>query len=142
MTDTTTTDTLTARAQASGRPLHEIKALVVEDDAILANVLDDMLRELGFVDIAHASSVEAALQALEEKRPDFVLLDANLRGAHAHPVARALRREGVPLIVTTGYSSSDLPPALAAETILHKPFNTDTLLGRIRQVLERPVEAA
>jgi DNA-binding response OmpR family regulator len=137
----TDTDALLPNAPAGGRPLHELKALVVEDDAILANVLDDMLRELGFVEIAHASSVEAALNALDEKRPDFVLLDANLRGAHAHPVARALRHEGVPVIVTTGYSSSDLPPALAAETILHKPFNTDTLLTRIRSVLERRVAA-
>ena len=128
-------DTLLPEAPTADRPLSAIKALVVEDDAILANVLDDMLRELGFVDIAHASSVDAALNALDKAQPDFVLLDANLRGAHAHPVARALRAAGVPVIVTTGYSPSDLPPQLAAETILHKPFNTSALMARIRDVL-------
>ncbi len=135
------TDTM-VKLENHERPLHKFKALVVEDDAILANVLDDMLRELGFVDIAHASSVEAALAALDREHPDFVLLDANLRGAHAHPVARALRAAGVPLIVTTGYSPSDLPPALAAETILHKPFNTNALLARIRDVLPLTGQAA
>jgi DNA-binding response OmpR family regulator len=130
------------KPETHARRLQEFKALVVEDDAILANVLDDMLRELGFVDIAHASSVEAALAALDREQPDFVLLDANLRGAHAHPVARALREAGVPLIVTTGYSPSDLPPALAAETILHKPFNTHALLTRIRDVLPLAGQAA
>lgn len=122
-------------ARIEERPLSRIKALVVEDDAILANVLDDMLRELGFVEIAHASTVDAALDSLDRSQPDFVLLDANLRGAHAHPVARALREAGVPVIVTTGYSPSDLPPALAAEAILHKPFNTAALMARIRDVL-------
>jgi DNA-binding response OmpR family regulator len=141
MTDTMLPDD-PRQALASGRPLHEIKALVVEDDAILANVVDDMLRELGFVDIAHASSVEAALAALDKDQPHFVLLDANLRGAHAHPVARALREAGVPVIVTTGYSPNDLPPSLAAETILHKPFNTNALMQRIRDVLQRAEQVA
>lgn len=117
-------------------PLSDLNALVVEDDAILASVFEDMLRDLGCASVAHASSVEAAFEALERERPDFVLLDARLRGASAAPVAEALREEGVPVVVTTGYSRDALPAALTAGPLLHKPFRAEALVERIRNARE------
>ena len=114
-------------------PLHDLNALVVEDDAILASVFDEMLRDLGCRNISHASSVDAAFEALENERPDFVLLDARLRGASAAPVAEALREDGIPVVVTTGYSRDALPAALAAEPLLHKPFRAEALATRVRE---------
>jgi len=123
-------------------PLSDLNALVVEDDAILASVFEDMLRDLGCVSVAHASSVDAAFEALERERPDFVLLDARLRGVSAAPIADALREEGVPVVVTTGYSRDALPAALASGPLLHKPFRAEALVERIREAREGTGAAA
>lgn len=114
-------------------PFPDLNALIVEDDAILASVFEEMLRDLGCSTVAHASSVDAAFAALERERPDFVLLDARLRGVSAAPIAEALREEGVPVVVTTGYSRDALPAALAAGPLLHKPFRAEALVERIRE---------
>jgi len=114
-------------------PFRDLKALIVEDDAILAGVFEEMLRDLGCGDVTHASSVEAAYEALDRERPDFVLLDARLRGASAAPIASLLREDGVPVVVTTGYSRDALPPSLTAGPLLHKPFRAEALVARVNE---------
>jgi CheY-like chemotaxis protein len=125
--------TLLSEGQMKNFPFQDLKALIVEDDAILASVFEEMLRDLGCSDVAHASSIDAAFDALEGDRPDFVLLDARLRGVSAEPVAELLRDEGVPVVVTTGYSRDALPPSLTAGALLHKPFKAEALVGRVRE---------
>lgn len=117
-------------------PFRDLKALIVEDDAILASVFEEMLRDLGCEDVTHASSLDAAYDALDRQRPDFVLLDARLRGVSAAPLASALREDAIPVVVTTGYSRDALPPALAQGALLHKPFKADALVARVRDALE------
>jgi DNA-binding response OmpR family regulator len=123
-------------------PFRDLRALIVEDDAILASVFEEMLRDLGCGDVAHASSIDAAYDVLDRERPDFVLLDARLRGASAAPIATLLRDEGVPVVVTTGYSRDALPPALAAGALLHKPFKAEALVARVREARANASRAA
>lgn len=120
-------------------PFHDLKALIVEDDAILASVFEEMLRDLGCGDVTHASSIDAAYEALDQGRPDFVLLDARLRGASAAPIATLLREEGIPVVVTTGYSRDALPPSLASGALLHKPFKAEALVMRVNEARAQAV---
>jgi CheY-like chemotaxis protein len=128
--------TLFPEGRMKNSPFQDLKALIVEDDAILASVFEEMLRDLGCSDVAHASSVDAAFEALEGDRPDFVLLDARLRGVSAEPVAELLRDEGVPVVVTTGYSRDALPPSLTAGALLHKPFKAEALVEQVHEARE------
>lgn len=122
-------------------PFRDLKALIVEDDAILASVFAEMLRDLGCEDVTHASSLDAGYDALERQRPDFVLLDARLRGVSAAPLASLLREEAIPVVVTTGYSRDALPPVLATGALLHKPFRAEALVARVREALKSPTPA-
>ena len=76
---------------------------MVEDELIIAMELESLLRRLGWTVIALAPTVTQALQALDRERPDVAVLDVNLRGEWATPVAEDLTPPRVPLVLVTGH---------------------------------------
>jgi CheY-like chemotaxis protein len=95
-------------ADASSHLLHGLRALVVEDEAVISFLLEDMLGELGAGDVRHGASVRAALSALDAAAPDFAVLDVNLGGERVYPVAERLEKDGVPFVFITGYGKSGI----------------------------------
>lgn len=69
--------------------------LVLEDGALIALTLTDMLREFGCAIIGPAPTPAAALDQVERQAPDIAVLDVNLAGASSAPMAKALRAAGV-----------------------------------------------
>jgi len=88
----------------------ELKLIVIEDEALIAMELERMLQDLGHRVLAVAATVDQALAQLEVHAgdADAVLLDANLRGASAIPIAEALKALGVPFILASGYAREEL----------------------------------
>jgi CheY-like chemotaxis protein len=80
------------------------RILVVEDEAMIRMLLEDMLGELGYTIAAEAARVEEALEAAKNADFDLAILDANLNGQPASPVADA----SLPAA-----RRSSLPPAMA-----------------------------
>ena len=110
--------------------------LVVEDDPLIAIDMQDMLTDRGAEVLGPAPSVGAALKALSGRRPDAAVLDVNLRGVMSTPVAEALRREGVPFVVATGYSRGQLDGAALREApLLAKPVDRTELLRVLGRLL-------
>ena len=112
-----------------------MRILVLEDEPLLAMMLEECLEELGHELAGSAASVEQAFQLLDgaTSPPDFALLDFSLGGeTNSLPVARRLRAQGVPFVYLTGHASldaeSDVPPA----PILSKPFSLEQLDAAIR----------
>jgi DNA-binding response OmpR family regulator len=62
---------------------------------------------------------------------DFAVLDVNLGGQPAFPVAEVLRERRIPFIFSTGYGESGLSPEFSAHPVLSKPFG----LGDLRRVI-------
>src|SRR3954449_12561470 len=83
-----------------------VRVLVAEDEAIVAFDLEETLRSLSCSVRAAVSSGSSLLELVRQERPDVVLLDLGLADGFAGPIAAALRAEGVPVLLTTGY-----PPA-------------------------------
>jgi CheY-like chemotaxis protein len=81
------------------------RALLVEDEAIIAMTAEDMLAELGCAVIT-AATLPEALDAVEREPFDFALLDINLNGVDSLPVAARLREAGRPFVFTTGYGAA------------------------------------
>jgi CheY-like chemotaxis protein len=100
--------------------------LIVEDEAVLAMVYLQQLRELGYQDVGLAFSGKDALAAVERGRPNLILLDIKLRGdMDGIGVAEIIRcRHTVPIVYITAYSD--------AET-LRRAWRTDPvcILGKI-----------
>jgi len=66
------------------------RILVVEDEPMIRMLLEDMLGELGYTIAAEAARIEEALEATKNADFDLAILDANLNGQPASPVADAL----------------------------------------------------
>jgi CheY-like chemotaxis protein len=109
------------------------RILVVEDESIVAAMVEDMLAELGASAVGPAGTIERALEIAETAAFDAAILDVNVRGELIDPVVRVLERRGVPFVFATGYGSVDRSPSPNAP-ILSKPYT--------QQNLERALTAA
>lgn len=110
------------------------KILVVEDEALVAMLVEDALLDAGFAVIGPAATVEEALALLDDERPDAVVLDLNLAGETSTPVADLLASRGIPYVIATGYGASGLPPGHQDAMVLAKPYDPaelTSMLGRI-----------
>jgi CheY-like chemotaxis protein len=107
--------------------------LVVEDEPLVAMMVEDMLLDLGWIVVGPASSLEEALRRAAEGGFEVALLDVNLNGERSDPVAELLRARGVPLVFATGYGSSTATGP--AEPVLHKPYRADQLAAALDRVI-------
>ncbi|MGE0715965.1 MAG: response regulator [Alphaproteobacteria bacterium] len=103
------------------------RLLVVEDEAMIAMLLEDMLADLGCGSVIVAGSLEDALREAGKAEIDLAIVDLNLGGRDALPVAAVLRDRGVPFVFSTGYGSGGLPAEYRDRLVLQKPFQEDDL---------------
>ena len=90
-------------------PLSGRRVLVVEDEMIVAWLLQDMLADLGCAVVGPAARVAQALAMIDAEAIDAAVLDVNLNGQKSYPVADALAARGVPFVFSTGYETESLP---------------------------------
>lgn len=105
------------------------RALVVEDEGAVALLIEDMLADLGCEVAASAANLRKACELASEAQIDFAVLDLNLNGASAIPVARILRERRIPFVFSTGYGAAGVEEDFAGAPLLAKPF----LLKDLRQ---------
>jgi CheY-like chemotaxis protein len=118
------------------------RGLVVEDEVIIAMVLERMLRDAGCVVIGPISRVQAAIKTARAEPVDFALLDVNLAGDRVYPVANVLIERNVPFVFLTGYSRTELPPIYVHRPIVAKPFQIATLLSIVADLFPSKLPAA
>ena len=107
--------------------------LIVEDDPIIALDFEDTVLRLGVKTVRTASSVSRALQLIDERAPDFVLLDIGLVREKSFAVAERLEALGIPFAFVTGYSTDvALPATLVNKPRLPKPCTSDALEAVLR----------
>lgn len=86
------------------------RVLVVEDEFFLAEDLARGLEEKGAEVVGPSGDIDDALDLIEDAaRLDGAVLDLNLRGEMAFPVADALMERGIPFVFTTGYDAGSIP---------------------------------
>ena len=97
--------------------------LVVEDQAILALSIGDLLTSLGYRAVGPAATLAEAFALLDSKPIDGALLDRNLAGDSSAPLAETLTARGIPYAWATGQK---MPEDSGAPT-LRKPFSVPEL---------------
>jgi DNA-binding NtrC family response regulator len=127
---------MTADGSDHRAKLGDLTILLVEDEAIISFLLEDMLTELGCRDVRPVGGIAEALTAISERLPDVAVLDVNLAGEEVFPVAQKLKSFGVPFIFTTGYGRDGLPTAWADVPVIQKPFRADTLAAALADVVD------
>ncbi len=103
------------------------RILVVEDEALIVMMLEDILDELGYAVGSTAQSVDEAMAALDEGAFDAVILDVNLGDERSWPVATRLSERGVPFVLSTGASTNDTPSEFADVPNIRKPYAFEDL---------------
>jgi CheY-like chemotaxis protein len=120
---------------ATERPAAQAKRiLVVEDEPMIRMLLEDMLGELGYTVAAEAARIEEALEATKNADFDLAILDANLNGQPASPVADALVTRGTPFVFATGYG--EVPKPYRDRPMLTKPFQMAGLKQMLQSALD------
>jgi CheY-like chemotaxis protein len=112
------------------------RVLVVEDDAMVCIMLEDMLGELGFIIAAQAARIDGALEALRTGEFDLAILDINVGGEAISPVAEALAARGTPFVLATGDDERGLPELYRDRPMLAKPFRIDSLERMLQSVTD------
>jgi CheY-like chemotaxis protein len=101
--------------------------LIVEDEPLIAMMLEDFLDSLGHKVVGTAESLEEALAKVEEGGFDVAIIDVHLKGEHVWPVADRLVAKGLPFILATGGHISPPPPEHADAPVLSKPYTIDAI---------------
>lgn len=113
----------------------DMRILVVEDEPLLAMLIEESLVELGHEVVASAATVEQALEALDAGGIDLALLDFTLADeADAIPIAERLRDRGIAFGYLTGHRSLPLGAGVPKAPLLTKPFTLDQLDGALREM--------
>jgi len=117
-----------------------MKALIVDDDRVLADVLAFTLRREGF-QISLAYDGEAALKRWADEQPDLIVLDVNMPRLDGFEVCRRIREQAdTPIILLTVRGEEDDTVhglKLGADDYITKPFSPRQLIARAQAVLRR-----
>jgi CheY-like chemotaxis protein len=119
-------------------PSGSLKVLLVEDEGMVAALIEDMLSDLGHQVVAAAARVATAMQIAKTAAFDLAIIDINLNGEPSYPLADVLTERNIPFVFATGYGSQGLSPKFAAIPTLQKPF----VSAELQNVLTRLQYAA
>jgi CheY-like chemotaxis protein len=107
--------------------LADQRVLVVEDESLLAMMLEEFLDELGCIVVGSAARLKEALEMARSLEIDMAVLDLNLAGEMSYPVAEILQARGVPVVFATGYGSDGLSARFCGASVLPKPYTQNQL---------------
>jgi PAS domain S-box-containing protein len=113
----------------SSKALPGERILIVEDEALVAMILEDQLADLGISVAATCASVPDAMRAIEDNAPQAAILDVNLRGQLVYPVADRLLDRGIPFVFVTGYGRESIDRRYSFVKVLEKPVERQALEG-------------
>lgn len=97
--------------------------LIVEDESLVAMLLETILEDMGCATVGPISNIDDALKLLADDVPlDGALLDVNVAGREVFPVAAALQARNIPFVFSTGYGEGGLPDEWRGLPVIQKPF--------------------
>jgi DNA-binding response OmpR family regulator len=104
--------------------------LIVEDETLLALMLEDLLLDIGH-HVMHAESLPEALALVERERFDAAILDININGKDVFPLAVRLRELHTPFVFASAADHVD--PQFSQEQLISKPYT----IAQVQASLDR-----
>lgn len=116
----------------------KVRVLIIEDEPLIAEDIAELVRDMGHQVVGSAAREQEALALAEERRPELILADIQLKGGDSgiRAVQNILRSTNVPVIFITGFperllTGEQLEPAF----LISKPFEPEVLKAAIGQAL-------
>lgn len=127
-----------------GKPIHRApprkepalsgRALLVEDNLIIALDAEDMLTRMGAEGVDVAASVGDAMAIIERQMPAFAMLDVNLANETSFPIAEKLLEAGVHFVFATGYGDDlTMPKEFADVKVVSKPYEEADVAAALKR---------
>jgi DNA-binding response OmpR family regulator len=111
--------------------------LVVEDNALIAMSLEDILREAGAEVVGPVATLDEAERTAAEATLTGAVLDIMLEAEEVWPVAKILQARGVPFIFSSGHFEQDtLPVHWAKHKIVTKPARAQDIVNSLAKAIE------
>jgi CheY-like chemotaxis protein len=126
---------MTSPSEHTGHRTSGLRVLLVEDEYLIALMLEDMLAELGHAVIGPVARLEKALEIAQREVFDVAILDVNINGGDSYPIADALAARDIPFVFSTGYGKNSLRAPYHDHPALQKPFQQDDLQKVIAEVM-------
>lgn len=114
-----------------------VRVLIVEDEPTISVNVEDDLIDAGFQIAGVAAKLDEALALVESGACDAAIVDANLAGVSAGPIASALKIRGLPFIVVSGYSQEQLQGQFSGGRFLPKPCGAGVLVDTLNSLLRQ-----
>jgi CheY-like chemotaxis protein len=111
------------------------RVLVVEDESLVAMLIEGLLQECECIIVGPCSTLEKALETARSETFDLAVLDVNLRGQRVYPVAELLSERRIPFLFLSGYGDEAIPPDRAEWKVCAKPFKGDDLMKMLSETL-------
>lgn len=132
------TVTQTSPAALVETRLMGLKVLLVEDEALVAMLVEELLGELGCEVGGVATSVSEALSHIEAGLDfDVAILDVNLAGEKSFPIADALIARDRPFLFATGFGPADIVQRFPGILLLLKPYSGRALAQSLEALVRR-----
>jgi CheY-like chemotaxis protein len=103
------------------------RVLVVDDEALIAMMLSDLLAEYGHETVGPAHTEGQALELVASTPIDAAILDVTLGDHDCFAVAEALRKRGIPFAFATGHGVQAMPDAFRERMTVSKPFDFEVV---------------
>jgi CheY-like chemotaxis protein len=100
--------------------------LVVEDEPLVAMMVEDMLMDLGCTVVGPAMQLAEGMRLAETAQIDAAVLDINLNGARSFPIADLLKARGIPFLFATGYGGGEALEG-RQDPVIQKPYQMERL---------------
>ena len=122
----------------SGRKTGEpFRLLLVEDEALIALMLEDMVEGFGCAVTGVAPRVALGISMAESGDFDLAILDVNVAGENVEPVAERLASRGVPFVFATGYGDGRFNLAGFDAPVIRKPYDVTQVAAALAEVTGR-----
>ena len=112
-----------------------VKVLVVEDELLVAMLIEETLTDHGCLVVGPFTTLSTALVAAGNAQADMALLDVNLRGERVYPVAELLEVRRIPFLLLSGYGHEAVPAEHPLWVSCSKPFLPAELLRAMSALL-------
>jgi CheY-like chemotaxis protein len=111
------------------------RLLIVEDQPLIAEMLEDMAVSLGWEVAAVAFTAQGALMAMESARPTLAVLDIDLGDSTSLGVAAVCYTLPIPVVFITEYGPDEIPAQCANAPILFKPVSEEAFESAVQDAV-------
>jgi two-component sensor histidine kinase/DNA-binding response OmpR family regulator len=120
----------------------DLRVLLVEDEALVAMMMQDVLEDLGCTIFGPYRTLASAIEAAKDEVVDLALLDINLGDQLVYPAAEILAERGIRFVFLTGYDNDHVDARFRYAPVLQKPFDREALQRVLTESSAAPAETA